>query len=370
MIRRLRAAMLAAVTLFSIALAPHARAADTVAVTDVLGREVQVPKQLRRLLLGFYFEDFQAIVGPGAFDRVVAISRPVWEGWRPTQWQAYLAAAPRIAELADIGDFETGTFNIEAAIAAKPDLAILAAWQFRALGAAEAKLAAAGIPVAVVDYNAQTVDLHLASTRLIGRLTGSEVRAERLAGEYQAAVADVLARVAKAKGPRPKVYVELGNKGAGEYGNSYAGTMWGRVVEMAGGENIAAGKIENWGPLNPEHVLASRPDAIFIAGSGWLKRPQAVLMGYGIEPSATREKMRPFLGRAGWAGLPAAKAGAVHALYHGGARTLYDYTFLQYIAKQLHPDLFADVDPVENHRRFYATYLPIRAEGSFMVKLD
>ena len=27
------------------------------------------------------------------------------------------------------------------------------------------------------------------------------------------------------------------------------------------------------------------------------------------------------------------RGGAVHALYHGGARTLYDYAFLQYIAK-------------------------------------
>ena len=31
-----------------------------------------------------------------------------------------------------------------------------------------------------------------------------------------------------------KVYVELGNNGAGEYGNSYAGTLWGGILDNLG----------------------------------------------------------------------------------------------------------------------------------------
>jgi len=42
-------------------------------VTDVLGREVTVPMDPQRILLGFYFEDFWAIGGRHAYDRVVAI---------------------------------------------------------------------------------------------------------------------------------------------------------------------------------------------------------------------------------------------------------------------------------------------------------
>ncbi|MBC6404525.1 MAG: hypothetical protein GDA41_02125 [Rhodospirillales bacterium] len=49
--------------------------AQNLTVTAVLGREVEIPKQPERILLGFYFEDFFAIGGPNAYDRVVAISK-------------------------------------------------------------------------------------------------------------------------------------------------------------------------------------------------------------------------------------------------------------------------------------------------------
>lgn len=344
--------------------------ADMFTVTDTEGREVMIHTPVERVLLGFYFEDFYAIVGPRAFDRVVAISRPVWQGWRNLQWEAYVKYEPRIDTLIDVGDTEANTFNIEAAIASGPDVAIIAAWQYRSLGDTVGKLEAAGIPVVVADYNAQTVEKHVASTLLIGKIMGAEDRAQRLADEYQAAVANVQARVKQAGGTPKRVYVELGNKGPGEYGNSYGKGMWAGVIELAGGDNIAAGQVERWGPLNPEYVLASNPEVIFLPGSDWTTKAKAVLMGFGVDPSRTRERMRPYLGRPGWGGLAAVKAGQVHAIYHGGARTLYDYAYLQYIAKILHPEAFADVDPAATLQNYYRTWLPIEADGSFMVKLD
>ncbi|MCP5155890.1 MAG: ABC transporter substrate-binding protein [Ectothiorhodospiraceae bacterium] len=339
-------------------------------VVDVLGREVVVPHHVERVLLGFYFEDFLAIVGPDAYDRVVAISKATWHDWRQSQWQSYLKVIPRIDALEDVGEVDSGTFNIEKALAVRPDVAILAAWQYRALGDVVARFDAAGIPVVVVDYNAQEVERHVASTRAIGAVMGATQRAEQLAQEYADAVADVRARVARSNAPRKKVYVELGNKGAAEYGNSYRDHMWGRVIETAGGENIANIASGKSTPLNPEHVLASNPDVILIAGSAWTSSRDVVLMGFGVDPGTTRARLRPYTERPGWSRLSAVASREVHALYHGGARTLYDYTFLQYIAKRLHPEAFADVDPVANHRRFYARWLPIQADGTFILALD
>lgn len=344
--------------------------AETVTVTDTLNREVTVPTDAQRVLLGFYFEDFYAIGGADAYDRVVAISKPTWKGWRSSQWKAYVAQNPRIAELADVGEVDSGTFSIETAIASKPDVAIFAAWQFKALGDAINKLEAAGIPVVAADYNAQTVEKHVASTLMIGTIIGKPDRAKKLAAQYKNAVADVLARVSKAGGNAKNVYVELGNKGSGEFGNSYGKGMWGAVIEMAGGNNIAKEVIENWGPLNPEYVIASDPEAIFIAGSYWEKKKQSVLMGFGVEAQQTRDRMAPYAKRPGWSNISAVKSGDIHAIYHGGSRTLYDFTFLQYIAKVLHPEAFKDVDPVENHRKFYETWLPIEANGTFAVKFE
>ena len=66
--------------------------AQPIRLTDALGRKVEVPEDAKRILLGFYFEDFFAVGGPAAYDRVVAISRDTWEGWRNLQWKAYVEA--------------------------------------------------------------------------------------------------------------------------------------------------------------------------------------------------------------------------------------------------------------------------------------
>ena len=359
--------------LFSTALAAFAFAGAAraeITVTDVEGRTVTVPDVPERVVLGFYYEDYLAIVGPGALDKVVALSLSTWKDWRPNQFAAYEKALPGLAAIPDVGDTENGTFSVEKVIAAKPDLLILAAWSYDTLGEQVKQIEAAGIPIVVLDYNAQTVEKHVASTLALGKLMGTEDRAEALAENYRAAIADIHARIATAGPTGKKVYVELAQKGPSEVGNSYGDTMWGALVEDLGGQNIAQGQVGNWGPLSPEYVLAQKPDLIFLAGSEWVNKPQSVQMGFGVDPSLTRERMAAYLQRPGWSDLPAVRDDGVHAIYHGGARTLSDYVYAQYIAKQLYPAAFADVDPAENIRAYYAEWLPIPADGVFVLPYE
>lgn len=344
-------------------------------VTDVLGRHVKLDKPAQHVMLGFYFEDYIAITGPTAIDRLNAISLNYWKGYRPAQYAAYLKAFPKIAGLIDVGDVDTGTMSAEKIIAARPDVVILSADQYKYLGASEQTIERVGIPVVVVDYNAQTVEKHVASTLVIGEVMGTQDRAQTLADQYKAKVADTLARIFKASqdgkstNDKPRVYVELGQKGAAEIGNTYGKGMWAGVVDAAGGLNIASGQIASWGPLNPEYVLASKPDAIFITGSEWTSIPGAVLMGFGIPAQTTRDRAAPYLQRSGWQDLPAVRNGQVYAIYHGGTRTLYDYAFLRYMAKALYPDAFRDVDPEAELSAYYQAFLPVKPEGTFMLKI-
>ena len=308
------------------------------------------------------------MVGPGALDRVVAVSLTPWRDWRPKQYEAYLKAFPAIAKLTDVGDTETGNFSIEKAIALKPDLVILSAWSYDALGANVAQFDKAGVPVVVIDYNAQTLAKHIQSTLVLGKVMGAEERAEKLAALYRSSIEDTLARV-KAAGPvNKKVYIELAKKGPSEIGNSYGNNMWGSVIENVGGANIAKGQVENWGPLSPEYVLAQKPDVILLAGSEWLSSPAAVLIGFGADKALANERMGAYLKRPGWSELPAVKQGQVHAIYHGGARTLSDFIYMRYIAKILHPEAFKDVDPDAEIRKFYDAWLPIKAQGVFVLR--
>ena len=116
-------------------------------------------------------------------------------------------------------------------------------------------------------------------------------------------------------------------------------------------------------------VLAADPDVVFIAGSSWSGRPEAVVTGYDATAALTRARLAPYARRDGWANLAAIRTGELHAIEHGLCRALVDYTAVQYLAKQLYPTGFADIDPVDELRRYHEQFLPIALEGSWMVRL-
>lgn len=362
----LKTTALLAIAAFALAGQSHAE----IRVVDVKGREVILDAPAKRVILNFYYEDFIAVVGPGAMDKVAALSLSSWKDWRPNQFEAYAKAMPALPTIPDIGDTENGTFSVEKVIATRPDLVILSAWAFDSLGASVDQITSAGIPVVTLDYNSQTVEKHVQSTLVLGRVMGSEERAEKLAKQYEDAMLDIKRRIESAPPSNKKVYVELAQKGAQDVGNSYGKTMWGALVDELGGINIAKDQVENWGPLSPEYVLTQKPDLVFLAGSEWANKPLSVSVGFGASEELVRDRMKAYVERPGWSTLPAVQDGGVHAIYHGGSRTLSDFVYAEYIAKQLYPDAFKDVDPVADIRRYYDTWMPIKADGVFVLPYE
>jgi ABC-type Fe3+-hydroxamate transport system substrate-binding protein len=287
-------------------------------ITDALGRTVTLKAPAERIVVGFNFEEFTAVAGPAGWDGVVGFDRHQWENNRRASWIRYQAAIPRLSALADIGDTETDTFSVERVLGLKPDLLITLAAGYTSCAPLMAQVEQAG----------QLGDIQL---RVEGR-------------------------------PRPKAYVELGN--------TYNNAMGGRMVEFAGGANIATGRIPTgWAPMSAEYVLAAAPAHIFITGSSWTNAPNAVRAGYDYDIETTRCTLAPYAGRPGWSALPAIRVNELHAIEAGLARSLWDWTGTQYIAKQLHPDAFADVDPVKSLRRYHEQFLPVTFEGCWMARV-
>ncbi len=356
-----------AASFLSVLLVAPEALAEQKTITDVIGRQVKVDLPAKRVVLGFYFEDYMAVGGEKAYDSVVGISREAWVGKVPANWKMHLAHRPSLADIADVGEVDTQTFSVEKVLSLNPDLVILADWQYKALGLDADRLVEQGVPVVVVDYNAQTVERHVASAKLFGQLTGEEQRGREIADFYETSLKDVADRVAKAGKPKPKIYVEFGNKGPAEHSFTYGKNMWGAMSTAAGGDNIAAPFVEWWGPINPEQVLISQPDIIFISGREDNKNPSALSMGPGVKKSEAIEKLKAFESREGWSELPAIKNGKLFGVYQGASRTLSDFAMVQYIAKQLYPERFGDVDPIENYLGYYRKYLPVVPEGTFAI---
>ena len=359
----------ALVLALSAALARSARAAP--GVVDALGRSVPLKGAAERIVIDFNYEEFTAVAGVAGWERVVGFNRTAWAGNRSAVYRRYLVPIPGLAGLPDVGDHESGTWSMERVLSLRPDLVILGYWTFVALGDQVRQLEALGIPVLVVDYNAEIPERHVASTLALGAATGNGERAQALAALYTGKLEGIRRRVADVP-VRPKVYVELGQGGADVVGNSYWKGMWGRLLEFAGVDNIAAGHIPGagaWGPLSPEYVLAADPDAVFVAGSSWVGRPAAVLTGFDADLATTRGRLAPYARRQGWDGMAAVRAGQVFAVEHGLCRALFDYTATAFIAKSVFPERFADVDPVGELRRYHEQFLPVAFEGTWMARL-
>lgn len=367
MIRSLCKSLLAGAAL----LATLSAQAEVKTITDVLGREVKVDVPAQRVVLGFYYPDYIAATGAENFKHVVGISREFWEKFNPGSWKLFNETMPELAKMPDVGNVNTGDFSTEKTLALNPSVIVLADWQYKTLQPEMPRFEQAGIPVVVVDFNAQTVERHTQSARIFGQLAGTEARANKLADEYAAGIADIQKRVASAKQDKPRIYVEFGDKGPANHSFTFGKNMWGAIADTAGGDNIAAGLVENWGPINPEQVLAARPDVIMISGTenGHEKNPSIMAMGIGISQADAEKRLAGFVGRPGWASLPAVENKRVYGLYHSASRSLMDLASTQFIAKALYPAQFKDVDPEKTFLDFYRNYLPVVPEGTFFLQM-
>ncbi|WP_431282270.1 ABC transporter substrate-binding protein [Humitalea sp. 24SJ18S-53] len=337
-------------------------------ITDALGREVTIRPRPERVVVMFNYEEFTAIAGTAGWDRVAGMNRIVWEGWRPAIFSRYSAVIPALARMPDVGNTDEGTFGAEKVISLRPDLLMMPAWAWNAAETVRTQIAAAGIPILVFDYNAQTLERHVASTRAIGAAMGTPDRAEALVERYRRNMGEILDRAQRAGGA-PRVHLELGQGGPGVIGNSYAAsTMWGRIFATLGARNIAEGRIPgSYGPISAEAVLAADPQVLFIGASSWANRPLAVRTGYGVAPEETRRGLAPYAARPGWAGLTAIRRGELHAMEHGLCRTLFDDTATLYIAQRLWPGVFEGADPVAALADYHARFLPVAFSGTWML---
>lgn len=344
--------------------------AEIKTIHDVLGRDVKVDLPAKRVVLGFYYPDYIAATGADHFGQVVGISREFWEKFNPGSWALYSEKLPNLQGIADIGNVDRGTFSLEKTLAMKPDVVVLAKWQYDTLKAEMPRFEAANIPVVVVDYNDQSVENHTNSTKIFGQIAGTEKRANQAAKEYADGIADIQQRVKAAGSAKPKIYIEFGDKGPKEHSFTFGKNMWGAIADTVGGDNISKPFVENWGPINPEQVLVSKPDVIMISGTEvGMKQTDAMAMGIDISADEAQRRLKGFTTRNGWENLPAVKNNRVYGIYHVASRSLSDLASAQFMAKALYPEAFTDIDPEKTYMDFHEKYLPVKPSGTFFIQL-
>jgi iron complex transport system substrate-binding protein len=389
MTKRMRwAGVLAAMTVVAVlaaALLPDSKraaqsAAETagtaITVTDLLGRQVQVRVPVRRVILGEGRQLYlvAALDTDNPFQRVV--------GWRkdliqadPDTYALYRERFPAVADIPTFGGFEDGSFDIEQAMAQKPDVILLNIEAERATADARyvEKLGALGIPVVYVDFRHQPMDNTEPTMRLYGKLFGKEARAE----EFIAFRAQQIRRVTdviQARQPaHPRVFIERIGGYSQDCCLSFGNENFGRFVEMAGGRNVAGEIIRGtFGQLNPEQVIAADPQHVVVTSANWEAYAPGgswVGVGPGANLAEAAHKLQAYPRRPAYTGAQAMRDNAFHAIWHQFYNSPYQFVAIQQLAKWFHPALFADLDPDATFRELHERFLPLAYKPGYFVSL-
>ncbi len=371
--------LLAAATVATSLLAGGAPAlADKVMVTDVLGRKVEVEAPVQRVILGEGRQMYvvAALDKDDPFKRVVA--------WRddlpkadPDSYKQYLARYPQIAKLPSFGGMKEGAFDIEQAIALKPDVLLLNIEAKVASDEASLveKLAAIGIPVVYVDFREKPFQNTEPSLRLMGKLFGREKVAEDFIAFRAAEIARVTDRLAKVQGlKRPLVMMERAGGYSDDCCMSFGNENFGKMVDIAGGKNFASDLIPGtFGTVNPEAVVAANPDVVIITGGNWgayVPGGAWVGLGPGSDLSEARRKLAGLARRPAFGQTKAVKEGRVHAIWHQFYNSPYQFVAIQEIATWLHPELFKDLDAEATLKALHERFLPLPYQPGYWVTVE
>lgn len=364
----LRRRMMGAAFMLLVTLAPLTVAAKE--VTDLRGRSVTVPDAPASIAIddGRFFLAL-ALIDPEPVSRLAAwpgdINR-LGEAFYQRAVEAFpaLDTLPRVASSAE-------SFDMESMLAAEPDVAVVSLNRGPS-DAQVAQLEASGIPVVFIDFFIDPFAHQAPSLELLASLTGNEEQAD----EYLALRKEHLGVISTRLEPQendeqPAVFMEAhagitqdccyspGSGGVGDY------------IDFVGGHNIGADVLSQAsGKLNREYIIASDPDVYIATGGPDLAKAGGLVLGGGYGEDEAQAALAKVAGRSGIKELAAVQEGRVHGLAHQLLNSPLDIVAVEALAKWVHPERFADLDPAATLEIINDRFLAVPYRGTGWVDLS
>lgn len=358
------------------ALSTSARA-ETIEVTDLAGRVVNVTRDPSKIVLseGRQLYTLAMLDREDPFKRVVGWGNDLIQN-DPGAWAKYLAKFPKAKDVADMGNPFAADVSMEKIASLGTEVYILdlsnyfKAQETGLLG----KLEKAGIATVFVDFRQDPTQNVLPSVQLLGRVLGREKEANAFADYYMQQTRRIYARVGSIPDKKkPMVFVERA-AGLLPCCATFGPFNFGRFIEEAGGRNWGSQFFSAFqAEAAQEKVLSDNPDVYFLTGANWYgSNPgsTAVSLGYDATPEKVQKEMSALMQRPGFQQLKAVQGKKVMAFYHQFYDAPYYFVAELAMAKELYPDLFKDLDPEVVFKEFHEKFLPIAYSGVFWAKLQ
>lgn len=300
-----------------------------VTVTDAAGREVTIQEEPQSLVSGYYITT-SMLIALGQQDKLVGIEAKA--DTRPI----YSLAAPQLLELPNVGTAKA--FDLEGCAALQPDLIVLP------LKLKDSVAALEELELTALLVDPEDLDKLNETIALLGDATGAQEQAQALLG-YNRQTQDFLTQALEGA-QRPSVYLAgnssyLSTAGAKMYQNT--------LLELGGGENVAAGLEDNyWADVSYEQLLAWNPEVIIMAADAAYSKDE-LLQDPQLAQLDAVQNGRVYAmpsGLESWdSPVPSALVGSrwIAAVLHGD---LYSFEAFQSDAGQFYQDFYhMELDP-------------------------
>lgn len=309
-----------------------AGAASAVTVTDDLGQRVEVPHPAQRIADAWYAHH-SLLMTLGAGDRIVAtVNHPQDRPWmfqvQPSLRQALQAHGK--------------TFSSEALVARGVDAVFVPAGDPDAVSYRQAAMPTLSMQFTTFDALQRSL---LTTAQVVGT-AAAQRRATAYNRYLQAQIAAIAAKTAAlTPAQRPRVLHIQSLHPLKVDGSATLIDSW---IGLAGGQNAAAQVTGNMKEVSPEQVIAWDPDVIILgAGAGSLAGTRYAALFSGVKAVRQQRVLQNPSGVFPWD-----RYGTEAALQ------------IQWAAKQLHPELFPQLDMVKATQRFYQRFFdyPLRPD--------
>ncbi|MBP0495580.1 ABC transporter substrate-binding protein [Roseomonas indoligenes] len=357
----------------SLAMPGLLRAQGSIAVTDLLGRQVRLPRTPRRIVLGQgRLLSLMGLLHPDPVSLLVGWASDLVEVF-PDEYAVWTRHSPGLAGIPQLGRKILADFSLEAAVAQQPDLILLnrlniAPVDARGRSEVLAKVESLGVPVAVIDCMADPMRDTLPSIAILGALLGREERARELSAFYAAQMQSLDTWLTASRPPVASVL--LHNHGGGrECCFSIAQGSFTALIEKVRGRSIAADLLRTpLGQLHFEYVL-THPADVYVTTGGVYNGRGGVSLGAGIAPEVASNTLASMLAAQRLEGLPSVAAGRAFGIWHGFNETPQHLVALQALAGWLHPEAKERFDPRPTMDAFNTRFAAVPYEGTYWTGL-
>ncbi|MBP2168850.1 iron complex transport system substrate-binding protein [Erwinia toletana] len=344
-------------------------------ITDLDGRQVEIPDNPQRIVLGESRMLYTlALLEPG-YPAAKIVGWPADLAKYDAQtWSLYQQKFPQINQITQLGSGSVRELNAESVLKLTPDLVILP--RLAKTGNEEAAfrqlMQQAGIPVITIDLRVDLLNNTVPSIKILGEVLNQQQRARDFIAFYQQHMERIRQRIADYQGPKTRVMLHLHLGRRDTCCTTAVNGNLGQLLAFAGGDNIAAPVVKGvFGELNQEAVLAANPQVYIATGmAGPAAKAKTLQLGPQVSAQQAQQSFRqimqaqPIISQ-----LAAVRQGRAWDLWHNFYLNPYHVVATEFFAKALYPQLFADVDPQQTMQQLYQQFLPLDFSGTFWSQL-